>query len=188
VALTGTKTFQNYIGGEWVDSASGETFESTSPATGDSIGVFPKSNAEDADRYSAAIHDFLSDVVHWPVATPRRSAGVAVAAALARGGIEPALAVWRTAVAEGEPRWNLAEYELQYVGRQCTLTDRHDAAAALFRANRDRFPDSPLAWYELGRALAAAGQRDDARRALQHSLALEPAAVNPSHDVLAGLD
>jgi aldehyde dehydrogenase (NAD+) len=50
VALTGTKSFQNYIGGEWADSASGETFESTSPATGDSIGVFPKSNAEDVDR------------------------------------------------------------------------------------------------------------------------------------------
>jgi alpha-ketoglutaric semialdehyde dehydrogenase len=54
VPLTGTKTFQNYIGGEWVDSASGETFESTSPATGDSIGVFPKSNAEDVDRAVAA--------------------------------------------------------------------------------------------------------------------------------------
>src|SRR3954465_2189690 len=38
------------MGGEWVDSASGETFESTSPATGDSIGLFPKSTAEDADR------------------------------------------------------------------------------------------------------------------------------------------
>src|SRR2546423_1585968 len=50
VALTGTKTFQNYIGGEWVDSASGETFESVSPATGDAIGVFPRSNAEDVDR------------------------------------------------------------------------------------------------------------------------------------------
>jgi aldehyde dehydrogenase (NAD+) len=50
VALTGTKSFQNYIGGEWVDSASGETFESTSPATGDAIGTFPKSNAEDVDR------------------------------------------------------------------------------------------------------------------------------------------
>ena len=148
--------------------------------------IYP--NAEDADRYSAAIHDFLSEVVHWPVATPRRSAGVAVAAALARGGVEAALAAWRAAVAEGEPHWNLAEYELQYVGRQCTLTDRHDAAAALFRANRDRFPDSPLAWYELGRALAAAGQRDDARRALQHSLALEPAFINPSHEVLASLE
>jgi acyl-CoA reductase-like NAD-dependent aldehyde dehydrogenase len=54
VALTGTKTFQNYIGGEWVDSASGETFESTSPATGDSIGIFPKSNADDVDRAVAA--------------------------------------------------------------------------------------------------------------------------------------
>ncbi len=50
MALTGTKTFQNYIGGEWLDSASGETFESTSPATGEAIGVFPRSNTEDVDR------------------------------------------------------------------------------------------------------------------------------------------
>jgi aldehyde dehydrogenase (NAD+) len=54
VALTGTKSFQNYIGGEWVDSASGETFESSSPATGDAIGAFPKSNAEDVDQAVAA--------------------------------------------------------------------------------------------------------------------------------------
>jgi pimeloyl-ACP methyl ester carboxylesterase len=148
--------------------------------------IYP--NAEDADRYSAAIHDFLAEVLRWPVAAPRRSAGVAVAAALSSGGLEAAQAAWRSAVAEGEPRWNLAEYELQYVARQCTLTDRHDAAIALFRANRDRFRDSPLAWYELGRALAAAGQRDDARRALRHSIGLEPSAINPSHDVLATLD
>jgi acyl-CoA reductase-like NAD-dependent aldehyde dehydrogenase len=54
VALTGTKTFQNYIGGEWVDAASGETFESINPATGDTIGVFPRSSAEDVDRAVAA--------------------------------------------------------------------------------------------------------------------------------------
>ena len=50
MALTGTKTFQNYIGGEWVEAASGETFESTSPANGEPIGIFPRSNAEDVDR------------------------------------------------------------------------------------------------------------------------------------------
>src|ERR671925_2228777 len=50
MATTGTKTFQNFIGGEWVDAASGETFESVSPATGETIGVFPKSGPEDADR------------------------------------------------------------------------------------------------------------------------------------------
>jgi alpha-ketoglutaric semialdehyde dehydrogenase len=54
VALTGTKTFQNYIGGEWVDAASGETFESVSPANGDAIGVFPRSSTEDVDRAVAA--------------------------------------------------------------------------------------------------------------------------------------
>jgi aldehyde dehydrogenase (NAD+) len=54
VALTGTKTFKNFIGGEWVDAARGETFESVSPATGDVLGQFPRSSAEDVDRAVAA--------------------------------------------------------------------------------------------------------------------------------------
>ena len=54
MALTGTKTFLNYIGGEWVDSASGETFESVNPASGDTIGTFPRSTPEDVDRAVAA--------------------------------------------------------------------------------------------------------------------------------------
>jgi alpha-ketoglutaric semialdehyde dehydrogenase len=49
MATTGTKTFKNFIGGEWLDAASGETFESRSPATGEVIGLFPKSGAEDVD-------------------------------------------------------------------------------------------------------------------------------------------
>jgi aldehyde dehydrogenase (NAD+) len=54
MATTGAKTFQNYIGGEWVDAASGETFESSSPATGEPVGIFPKSGPEDVDRAVAA--------------------------------------------------------------------------------------------------------------------------------------
>jgi len=50
VATAATKTFKNFIGGEWMDAASGETFETTSPATGETLGVFPRSSAEDADR------------------------------------------------------------------------------------------------------------------------------------------
>jgi aldehyde dehydrogenase (NAD+) len=50
MAATSTKDFKNFIGGEWVDAASGETFESTSPATGELIGTFPKSGPEDVDR------------------------------------------------------------------------------------------------------------------------------------------
>jgi alpha-ketoglutaric semialdehyde dehydrogenase len=61
VALTGTKTFQNYIGGEWVDSASGETFESTSPATGEAIGIFPRSNADDVDRAVDAANEAFQE-------------------------------------------------------------------------------------------------------------------------------
>jgi acyl-CoA reductase-like NAD-dependent aldehyde dehydrogenase len=61
VSLTGTKTFQNFIGGEWVDAASGETFESVSPANGDTIGVFPRSSADDVDRAVAAAKAAFED-------------------------------------------------------------------------------------------------------------------------------
>jgi acyl-CoA reductase-like NAD-dependent aldehyde dehydrogenase len=61
VALSGTKTFQNYIGGEWADACSGETFESFNPATGDSIGTFPRSGAEDVDHAVAAAKEAYED-------------------------------------------------------------------------------------------------------------------------------
>ena len=48
---TETKTkVQNFIDGELVDSASGETEEIVNPATGDAIAEAPLSNAEDVDR------------------------------------------------------------------------------------------------------------------------------------------
>jgi alpha-ketoglutaric semialdehyde dehydrogenase len=50
MATTGAKTYRNYIGGAWVDATGDETFDSTNPATGELIGVFPKSTVEDTDR------------------------------------------------------------------------------------------------------------------------------------------
>jgi acyl-CoA reductase-like NAD-dependent aldehyde dehydrogenase len=70
MAILGAKTFQNYIGGEWVDAASGETFESTSPANGEAIGTFPRSSAEDVARAVAAAKEAYED---WRlVPAPRR--------------------------------------------------------------------------------------------------------------------
>ncbi len=40
----------NYIGGKWVKSVSGETFESINPTTGKSLGKFQLSNKKDVDR------------------------------------------------------------------------------------------------------------------------------------------
>ena len=54
MAATGAKTYRNYIGGEWVDAVGGETFETRDPATGEVLGVFPRSTDEDMDRAVAA--------------------------------------------------------------------------------------------------------------------------------------
>src|SRR5207237_5957923 len=70
MATTDTKTFKNFVGGEWVDAANGDTFESRSPATGETIGVFPKSSAEDVDRAVEAAKAAYED---WRlVPAPRR--------------------------------------------------------------------------------------------------------------------
>jgi alpha-ketoglutaric semialdehyde dehydrogenase len=67
---TATKTFKNFIGGEWVDAASGETFESRNPANGEVIGVFPRSSAGDVDRAVEAAKAAYED---WRlVPAPRR--------------------------------------------------------------------------------------------------------------------
>lgn len=47
--------FKNYINGEWVDSASGETFENRNPSDiGEVLGLFPRSTKEDVDKAVAA--------------------------------------------------------------------------------------------------------------------------------------
>src|SRR5438876_11993783 len=61
MATTTSTTFKNFIGGEWVDAVSGETFESTSPADGETLGVFPKSGAEDVDRAVAVAKEAFEE-------------------------------------------------------------------------------------------------------------------------------
>ena len=54
MSAVGAQTFGNYIAGEWVGAASGVTFESVNPATGEALGTFPRSGPEDVDRAVAA--------------------------------------------------------------------------------------------------------------------------------------
>jgi acyl-CoA reductase-like NAD-dependent aldehyde dehydrogenase len=61
VAILGAKTFHNYIAGEWVDAVSGETFDSTSPADGETLGVFPRSGRADVDRAVVAAKEAFED-------------------------------------------------------------------------------------------------------------------------------
>jgi aldehyde dehydrogenase (NAD+) len=70
MATTGVREYKNYVGGDWVDAASGETFESRSPADGEIMGVFPKSGAEDVDR---AVQAAKAAFEEWRlVPAPRR--------------------------------------------------------------------------------------------------------------------
>jgi 1-pyrroline dehydrogenase len=58
---------KNLVGGEWVDSASGETMEVLNPATGETIAEVPRATAEDVDRAVQAAKKALPE---WLDTTP----------------------------------------------------------------------------------------------------------------------
>ncbi len=71
-ARASSKTYANYIGGEWVAPASGEYFENTNPAdTRDLVGRFPISTHEDVSRAVEAARGAASQWAHTPA--PRRA-------------------------------------------------------------------------------------------------------------------
>jgi 1-pyrroline dehydrogenase len=70
--MSATKTaYQAFIGGGWVDSASGETMEVINPATGDVIAEVPRCGAEDVDRAVEAAKKVLPE---WLDKTPKMRA------------------------------------------------------------------------------------------------------------------
>ena len=59
--------FLMYIGGEWIDSAGGETFERISPVTGEVLASLPKANREDAQAAIDAANRARSHIASMPV-------------------------------------------------------------------------------------------------------------------------
>jgi 1-pyrroline dehydrogenase len=67
--MSATKTeYKAFIGGDWVDSASGETMEVINPATGEVVAAVPSCSAEDVDRAVAAAAKALPE---WLDKTPK---------------------------------------------------------------------------------------------------------------------
>src|SRR5216110_3463729 len=60
-------SYKNLVGGEWVDSASGETMEVLNPATGEAIAEVPRGTGEDVERAVAAAKQALPE---WLETTP----------------------------------------------------------------------------------------------------------------------
>jgi 1-pyrroline dehydrogenase len=63
-----TTAYKTFIGGEWVDAASGETMEVVNPATGETIAEVPRCSAEDVDR---AVEAAKAALPAWLDAPPK---------------------------------------------------------------------------------------------------------------------
>jgi len=63
--------YQMFIDGRWIDSASGETFDTENPFTGQPWATIPRGTAEDADRAVRAAHRAFTSG-DWPKMTPSR--------------------------------------------------------------------------------------------------------------------
>ena len=63
------KKYQNYIGGEYCDPASGDWIESYNPYKGEPWALFPRSNADDAARAIGAAQEAFTSG-DWPAMSP----------------------------------------------------------------------------------------------------------------------
>src|SRR5918912_249489 len=61
-------SFKNFVGGEWVDGAGGETMEVLNPSTGETIAEVPRGTQEDVDRAVDAAKKALPE---WLETTPQ---------------------------------------------------------------------------------------------------------------------
>src|SRR5437868_15127472 len=66
-------SYKDIVGGEWVDSASGETMEVVNPATGEAIAEVPRGTKDDADRAVEAAKKALPE---WLETTPGQRAEI----------------------------------------------------------------------------------------------------------------
>ena len=63
--------YKNLIGGEWVDSSNGETFENRNPANHDEVlGTFPLATEEDVARAIAAANEAKREWGEMPPPAP----------------------------------------------------------------------------------------------------------------------
>jgi phenylacetaldehyde dehydrogenase len=63
--VVGSLSRKMLINGEWVDAASGRTFESVNPATEDVLAAVAQGEAEDADRAVRAARAAFADGSPW---------------------------------------------------------------------------------------------------------------------------
>lgn len=67
------QTYKLFIGGKWVNSTSGKTFERHNPATEQLIGYFQAGNKEDVDKAIEAAEDAFDDWSETPAQEGGRS-------------------------------------------------------------------------------------------------------------------
>jgi aminobutyraldehyde dehydrogenase len=66
--LNPVKAYQQFIGGQWVDAASGETLDVENPATGEVVATVPASSGADVDR---AVEAAATAFDSWSLTTPQ---------------------------------------------------------------------------------------------------------------------
>src|SRR5438477_6305883 len=69
------REYKLYIGGEFTDAASGETFDTTNPSTGEVVASVAKGGAEDVSRAVAAARRAF-DEGPWPGLKPQERTAI----------------------------------------------------------------------------------------------------------------
>lgn len=109
------------------------------------------------------------------------SLGVQIRAAVLQGGKAEALAALARFQAAPRNKYVELEAPINRLGYELLREKNIDAAIVVFEINAEKFPQSWNVWDSLGEAYAAAGRREEAIRAYERALRLNPEARSGIH-------
>jgi len=169
------------IGFNWIVSRPGEraitwhnggtggyrTFLGLDRAAGRAVVVLTNSGGTGLDDLGFHLLDPAVPLARAPVAP-------AVARAYGEGGVEAAIARYRTLRGTEADRWELGETQLNTVGYWLLRRARIDDAIAVFRVNVEMFPDASNPYDSLGEAYLARGDTARAITNYKRSVELNP--------------
>ncbi len=137
-------------------------------------------------NYFSGLVELLNSKARFSLGIPLYSLADTLLNTISTQGIESALRHYNDILLDADPKYDLSEYQLDYLGNKLYDENKLQEAIEIFRLNQKAFPQSCNSQNNLAKALIKAGDNNGAEKCLRESLLLNPES-NPAEEMLKEL-
>lgn len=136
--------------------------------------------------YLNGLVELLNSKARFAINTPLYSLADTLLNTINTQGIGGALRHYKDILLDTDPKYDLSEYQLDYLGNQLYDENKLQEAIEIFRLNQKAFPQSYNSQNNLAKTLIKAGDNNGAEKCLRESLLINPDS-NPAEEMLKEL-